>query len=308
MSIESSLIDLRQNTDFMRHVSAWQEIPARRGVYEPFPPTLEPRLVQALQQRGMDALYSHQAEAVTAALHGENLVIVTATASGKTLCYNLPVLDTLLRQPQARALYLFPTKALAQDQLAELETLLAAVAAAAPGGPAAQPALNVSAYDGDTPRGQRRAIRSRARILLTNPDMLHTGILPNHPQWAAWFAQLRFIVLDELHTYRGVFGSHVANVLRRLRRICQFYGSAPQFICTSATIGNPQELAERLLAAPVRLIARDGAPQGARHVVLYNPPVVDRALGVRRSSVLEAEQVAAAFLAHGVQTDRKSVV
>jgi len=302
MSIESSLVDLRQNTDFMRHVSAWQEIPARAGAYEPFPPTLEPRLVQALQQRGMHALYSHQAEAVTAALQGENLVIVTATASGKTLCYNLPVLDTLLRQPQARALYLFPTKALAQDQLAELEALLAAVAAAAPGGPAAQPALNVSAYDGDTPRGQRRAIRSRARILLTNPDMLHTGILPNHPQWAAWFAHLRFIVLDELHTYRGVFGSHVANVLRRLRRICQFYGSAPQFICTSATIGNPQELAERLLAAPVRLIARDGAPQGARHVVLYNPPVVDRALGVRRSSVLEAEQVAAAFLAHGVQT------
>ncbi len=299
MSIEECLTDLRQDADFMRHVTAWQEIPARSGAFKPFPPSLEPRLLQALQQRGVRALYSHQAEAVEAAQRGENPVIVTATASGKTLCYNLPVLDTLLRQSQARALYLFPTKALAQDQLAELDDLLhAASAEARP----AQPLIGVATYDGDTPRGQRRAIRSRARILLTNPDMLHTGILPNHPQWAAWFAQLRFIVLDELHTYRGVFGSHVANVLRRVRRICQFYGSAPQFICTSATIGNPQELAEQLLAAPVRLIERDGAPQGARHVVLYNPPVVDQALGLRRSSVLEADRVAAAFLARGVQT------
>jgi DEAD/DEAH box helicase domain-containing protein len=279
----------------MRNITTWQEIPARASQVAPFPPTLEPRLAQALMQRGLTYLYTHQAEALTAAQAGANLVIVTATASGKTLCYNLPVLDTLLRQPQARALYLFPTKALAQDQLAELDALLHAASLA-------QPVVGVATYDGDTPRGQRRTIRSRARLLLTNPDMLHTGILPNHPQWAAWFAQLRFIVLDELHTYRGVFGSHVANVLRRLRRICQFYGSEPQFICTSATIGNPQELAERLLAAPVRLIDRDGAPQGARHVILYNPPVVDRALGMRRSSVLEAERVAAAFLAHGVQT------
>ena len=299
MSIEECLTDLRQDADFMRHVTAWQEIPARSGIFKPFPSSLEPRLTQALHKRGVHALYSHQAEAVDAAQRGENPVIVTATASGKTLCYNLPVLDTLLRQPQARALYLFPTKALAQDQLAELNDLLhAASAEARP----AQPLIGVATYDGDTPRGQRGAIRSRARLLLTNPDMLHTGILPNHPQWAAWFAQLRFIVLDELHTYRGVFGSHVANVLRRVRRICQFYGSAPQFICTSATIGNPRELAEQLIAAPVRLIEDDGAPQGARHVVLYNPPVVDRALGLRRSSVLEADRAAAAFLAHGVQT------
>ena len=300
MSIEDCLAELRQDADFMRQVTAWQELPARAGQFAPIPAALDPRLRQALQQRGLTHLYTHQAEALEIALRGENPVIVTATASGKTLCYNLPVLHTLLQQPQGRAIYLFPTKALAQDQLAELNTLLTTLHAAE-SGPTAAP-IRASTYDGDTPAGQRRTIRSQARILLTNPDMLHTGILPNHPSWAAWFTHLRFIVLDELHTYRGVFGSHVANVLRRLRRLCQFYGSAPQFICTSATIGNPQELAERLLEAPVRLLDRDGSPQGTRHVVLYNPPVVDRELGLRRSSVLEAERLAAHFLAHEVQT------
>lgn len=296
MGIEQCLAQLRQDAEFMRGVTAWQEIPARPGQMAPLPPALHPQLVQALQRRQIGQLYAHQAEAFELALAGAHLVIVTGTASGKTLCYNLPALQALLQQPQAHALYLFPTKALAQDQLAELERFLAAAA-----GPNPLPAVSV--YDGDTPRGQRRAIRSRARLLLTNPDMLHAGILPQHTSWAPWFSNLRFVVLDELHTYRGVFGSHVANVLRRLRRICRFYGSDPQFICTSATIGNPQELAARLLeVAPVRLIARDGAPQSARHIILYNPPIVDRDLGLRRSSAAEAERLVAAFLTHDVQT------
>ena len=300
MSIENCLANLRQDADFMRQVTAWQDLPARAGQFAAIPPALDPRLAHALQQRGLSRLYTHQAAALETALAGENPVIVTATASGKTLCYNLPVLHTLLQQPQAHAIYLFPTKALAQDQLAELNAFLTALRAAE-SGPTTAP-IRASTYDGDTPAAQRRAIRSQARILLTNPDMLHAGILPNHPSWAAWFTHLRFIVLDELHTYRGVFGSHVANVLRRLRRLCQFYGSAPQFICTSATIGNPQALAEKLLEAPVRLLDRDGSPQGTRTVVLYNPPVVDRDLGLRRSSVLEAERLAAHFLAADVQT------
>ncbi len=295
MSLEACLAALRDNADFMRQVTAWHEIPPRPGRYAPFPPDLDLRLIQRLADRGITQLYTHQGQALAAARGGENVVVVTATASGKTLCYNLPVLDTLLRDPLARALYLFPTKALAQDQLTELHTLLATR-------DRASAAIPVATYDGDTPKSQRRAVRTTARLILSNPDMLHAGILPHHPQWATFFANLRFVIIDELHTYRGVFGSHVANVLRRLRRICAFYGTQPQFICTSATIANPQELAQHLLEAPVRLIDDDGAPRGARHVILYNPPLIDRALGLRRSSVLEAERVAGTFLEHQVQT------
>jgi len=321
MSIEECLTDLRQDADFMRHVTAWQEIPARSGIFKPFPSSLEPRLTQALHKRGVHALYSHQAEAVDAAQRGENPVIVTATASGKTLCYNLPVLDTLLRQPQARALYLFPTKALAQDQLAELNDLLhAASAEARP----AQPLIGVATYDGDTPRGQRGAIRSRARLLLTNPDMLHMGILPYHTQWAAFLGGLRWVVVDEMHTYRGVFGSHVANVLRRLRRMCAHYGSAPQFICCSATSANPREHIQALIGAPVTLVEEDGAPQGSREFVLWNPPVIEdrgrrtedggRSMfsssvfrlpsdsGRRRSTNIETANLLAALVRAGVKT------
>ena len=247
------------------------------------------------QTRGIEALYTHQAEAVAAALTGAHVAVVTPAASGKTLCYNLPILHRLLANPGARALYLFPTKALAQDQLAELQEFIRLSA------PIRCP---VSTYDGDTPSSQRAKIRDAARIILSNPDMLHAGILPQHPRWAAFFANLTAVVIDEMHVYRGVFGSHMANVMRRLRRICRFYGSNPQFILASATIANPADLAERLVEAPVTVIGpeRDGAPQGEKHVLFYNPPLLDPSLGIRRSSSLEAADLAAHFLAHDVQT------
>ncbi len=283
----------------MRNVTAWHQTPARPADTKPLPAELHPALAQAMRSRGIDALYSHQAAAWQAALAGRNFVVATATASGKTLCYNLPVAQALLADPNARALYLFPTKALAHDQLAELSALqLSIVNCQLSIGNCLRPA----AYDGDTPQRDRARIRREARIVLTNPDMLHTGILPHHPQWAELLAGLRYVVLDELHTYRGVFGSHVANVLRRLQRICRFHGSDPRFLCASATLANPRELAERLVDAPVTLIDEDGSPQGERHFIFYNPPVVDAELGLRRSSLLEAEGVAATLLAHDVQT------
>src|SRR5262249_28519656 len=199
----------------------------------PIPDGVDPRLADALRARGIEALYSHQAQAFELLAKGGHCVVVTPTASGKTLCYNLPVLQALLADPAARALYLFPTKALAQDQLAELEELARAL-----------PELRIHTYDGDTPQDARRAVRARANLVLSNPDMLHSGILPHHTKWVALFQTLRYVIIDELHTYRGVFGSHLANVLRRLHRVCRHYGAAPQFVCASATIANPQELAE----------------------------------------------------------------
>jgi DEAD/DEAH box helicase domain-containing protein len=278
----------------MRNVTTWRRLPAQPAVYAPFPPGLDARLAAALADRGVTQLYRHQAAAVAAALRGEHVAVVTPAASGKTLCYNLPVLHRLLADPAARALYLFPTKALAQDQLAALTELsgdLALVGGAA-------------TYDGDTPSGQRTKIRDNARIILSNPDMLHAGILPQHTRWAGFFANLRVVVIDEMHAYRGVFGSHVANVLRRLRRICRFYGNEPQFIFASATIANPGELAGRLAEAPVTVIGpeQNGAPQGERNIVLYNPPIVDASLGIRRSAAQEAATWAAHFVDHGVQT------
>jgi DEAD/DEAH box helicase domain-containing protein len=295
----------------MRQVAAWQRFPARSACQAGFPVALEWPLVDALRSRSIDQLYSHQATAVAAALRGEHVAVVTPTASGKTLCYNLPVLNTLLHDSSARALYLFPTKALAQDQLAELNVLLTAVerCATVPAGredrgsvPLALYPLQPATYDGDTPRADRARVRRAARLVITNPDMLHTGILPHHIRWAELFANLRYVVLDELHSYRGVFGSHVANVLRRLRRICEFHGSQPQFICCSATIANPQQHAERLLEADVTLVDDDGSPKGEKHFLLYNPPLVDRELGIRRSYLLEARSIAGRLLDSGVQT------
>ena len=296
--LSSLLQALRMDGDFTRNVTAWWRAPARPARVVPLPEHLDARLREALAFRGVTGLYTHQAVALQAAGRGEHVAVVTPAASGKTLCYNLPVLDALLRDPAARALYIFPTKALAQDQLAELNALCTAL----PASPfRASPA---AIYDGDTPAAQRRAIRQTARIVITNPDMLHLGILPQHTNWGDFLANLRFVVLDEMHTYRGVFGSHVANVLRRLRRLCRFYDSRPQFVCASATIANPQELAEKLLEAPVTLVGEEenGAPMGEKHFILYNPPLVDRALGLRRSAVLEAQRLAADFIAHGVQT------
>jgi DEAD/DEAH box helicase domain-containing protein len=263
------------------------------------PADLDPRLAAALRSRGIDALYSHQAAAWQAAQAGQNFVVTTSTASGKILCYNLSVAQALLGDADARALYLFPTKALAQDQLAELAAIQLSIVNCQL---SIVNSLRPATYDGDTPQRERGRIRREARIVLTNPDMLHTGILPHHPQWAELLGGLRYVVLDELHTYRGVFGSHVANVLRRLQRLCRFYGSDPRFLCASATLANPQELAQRLIDAPVTLLDDDGSPQGERHFVFYNPPIVDRELGLRRSSLLEAEAIAATLLAHDVQT------
>ncbi|HEV8673868.1 MAG TPA: DEAD/DEAH box helicase [Methylomirabilota bacterium] len=255
------------------------------------PDTVDPRLADALRSRGIEALYSHQARALELLAKGGHCVVVTPTASGKTLCYNLPVLQALLTDPSARALYLFPTKALAQDQLAELEELARAL-----------PELRIHTYDGDTPQDARRAVRARANLVLSNPDMLHAGILPHHTKWVALFQNLRYVIIDELHTYRGVFGSHLANVLRRLHRVCRHYGTAPQFVCASATIANPQELAERLIGQPVGLVSENGAPSGAKVLVFYNPPVVNAELGIRRPYLKEAARLASPFLKHGIST------
>jgi len=289
-----TLSRLRLDRHFIENVTAWERLPAREARYAPFPASLDSKITAALRTRNINALYIHQAQAIEAAQRGENVAVVTGTASGKTLCYNLPVLQTLLTTPEARALYLFPTKALAQDQANELAQFASV--------PRSGPSSFVHVYDGDTPQSQRSTIRKSAGVLISNPDMLHTGILPHHTRWADWFANLKYIVLDELHVYRGVFGSHMANVLRRLRRICAFYGSSPQFICASATIANPQELAEKLIEAPVTLVNEDGSPRAEKHFILYNPPLIDPALGLRRSYLLETQRLAGEFLADEVQT------
>jgi DEAD/DEAH box helicase domain-containing protein len=279
-------------------VTAVRRIPAAAAQYAPFPDGpgalgVDARLVEALRTKGIEQLYTHQAEAMTHALAGRSVVIITPTASGKTLCYNGPVLSSILRDPSARALYLFPTKALAQDQLAELHALSELVGGETP--------IGVFTYDGDTPSDARRAIRTRAHIVLSNPDMLHSGILPHHPRWAKLFENLRYVVIDELHAYRGVFGSHLGNILRRLHRVCRHYGSDPTFICTSATIANPVELAERLTERPMTLVNTSGAPRGEKFFLFVNPPVVNQQLGIRRSYLSEARRVTLEFLKRKLQ-------
>src|SRR4051812_18691082 len=254
----------------------------------PLPDSLHPALVEALARTGIDELYSHQAEAYESAMRGDTIV-TTGTASGKSLAFNLPVLDTLARDPRARALYLYPTKALAQDQARKLHELRA-------------PFLRHAIYDGDTPRDERRAIRARSNLILTNPDMLNVGVLPHHKQWGDVLANLAWIVVDEAHVYRGVFGSHVANVLRRLRRLARAYGTEPRFVLTSATIANPEELGERLIGRPVALVDRDGAPQAERLVAMWNPPLVDRATGARVSALSEAAGLLADLVEREVRT------
>jgi DEAD/DEAH box helicase domain-containing protein len=288
------------------HVTAVRRLPAIAAQWAPFPETLDPRLAQALISRGVHQLYTHQAEAVEHAVSGRHVVVITPTASGKTLCYNAPVLNAILQDPASRALYLFPTKALAQDQLAELQGLCETIETIGTGqgqgsGGEASPAIGVSTYDGDTPQDARRTIRSRAHIVLSNPDMLHAGILPHHPRWAKLFENLRYVVIDELHAYRGVFGSHLCNVLRRLRRVCRHYGSDPVFLCSSATIANPRDLAERLTERPFEIVERSGAPRGEKFFVFVNPPVVNRQLGIRRSYLSEARRVAGEFLKRNLQ-------
>jgi DEAD/DEAH box helicase domain-containing protein len=288
-------------SEYAGEITLDHTIPASAAVFAPLPSDLRPELAAALRRRGVERLYSHQAESYTAVSNGRHLVVVTPTASGKTLCYNLPVLQRLLEDPEKRALYVYPTKALAQDQLAELAALKAGLPAGrAQGG---QIEIRVDTYDGDTPPGRRTAIREGGHIVMTNPDMLHTGLLPHHTRWRRLFSSLEFVVIDELHTYRGLFGSQVANVIRRLKRICAFYGAHPTFICASATIRNPLELARRLLEEEdIALVDRSGAPRGERRLIFYNPPFVNRELGVRRSSMLEARRIAAPWIRGGVQT------
>jgi DEAD/DEAH box helicase domain-containing protein len=279
--------------NFQGDVTLDHVIPASDARFAPLPDDLRPELARALAGRGVERLYSHQADAYNAVRRGRHLVVVTPTASGKTLCYNLPVLQRLLQQPERRALYLFPTKALAQDQLAELSALKHGLPID----------LRVDTYDGDTSPGRRTAIREGGHVVMTNPDMLHAGLLPHHTRWRRLFSSLDFVVIDELHMYRGLFGSQVANVIRRLKRICAFYGSSPTFICTSATIANPLQLAQKLLEEEnIELVERNGAPRGERRLIFYNPPLLNREMGVRRSSMLEARRIAAPWIRAGVQT------
>lgn len=269
-----------------------RQIPARDAQFRPMPGWVTSDLSEAYGGKGIKELYSHQAVTAELVRQGKNVVVVTPTASGKTLCYNLPVLNAVLENPDTRALYLFPTKALAQDQLTELHDLATRL----------NDCVGVHTYDGDTPSDARKAIRERGHIVLTNPDMLHTGILPQHTKWMRLFENLCYIVIDELHTYRGVFGSHLANVLRRLRRVARFYGSSPQFICCSATIANPEELASELIEADVEVIEENGAPAGEKIFIFYNPPMVNRNLGIRRSYINESTRVANELLHRQLQT------
>lgn len=292
---QSSAVDsILRDPAFSHSIVLERCLEASEGLFAPFPEGLDVRLVRALASKGVDVLYSHQAEVWASVRSGRHTVVVTPTASGKTLCYNLPTIQTLLEDESARALYLFPTKALSQDQQAELNELVGAEAAALP--------IKVCTYDGDTPDSLRTAARDTGRIIVSNPDMLHAGILPNHPKWIKFFSNLKYIVIDEAHAYRGVFGSHVSNVIRRLRRIALFYNSNPTFILCSATIGNPQELAETLIGKPVVLVDRNGAPRGEKRIVLYNPPLIDAVQGIRRSVVTESRNWTLAFLRAGIKT------
>ena len=293
--VESALKEIAEkfrNSRAQGGVTAIKHFPAREARTAPLPSTLPPRLVEVLKSRGFASLYTHQALSCTLASEGKNLVVVTPTASGKTLCYNLPILSELIANPEARALYLFPTKALSQDQLVELNRWTEQLG----------DEVRTFTYDGDTPQDARKAIRSRGNLVITNPDMLHAGILPHHTKWQRLFENLRYVVIDELHYYRGVLGSHLANVLRRLKRVAKFYGSTPQFICTSATIANPQDLATRILEEDVTLIDDNGAPSAEKYFVCYNPPVVNQQLGIRRSYLNETRRLAKTFLSRGLQT------
>ncbi|WP_404403444.1 DEAD/DEAH box helicase [Jeotgalibacillus malaysiensis] len=284
--------NFKQNREISDQIIKWHTIEPKEAVYAPLPDRVHPDLVKALERRGIGQLYSHQAEAFEAVNNGHSITAVTPTASGKTLCYNLPVIHQIMKEQHSRALYIFPTKALAQDQKTELNELLEL----------AEASINSYTYDGDTPAGIRQKVRKAGHIVITNPDMLHSAILPHHTKWVSLFENLKYVVIDELHIYRGVFGSHVANVIKRLKRICKFYGSDPIFICTSATIANPKELAENLTGNKMELINRNGAPSAKKHFVFYNPPVVNHQMNIRRSATLEVRRIAGLLLKEKIQT------
>jgi len=292
LSLEQVLDRLRTDSDIGENIVHWEVIPPRPAQFADPPGTLDPRLSGVLARRGITRLYSHQTTAIEAVAAGKNVVVVTPTASGKTLCYNLPVLDAILKNPSARALYMFPTKALSQDQLAELHGFITDL----------NEPISTYTFDGDTPQEARRRVRHSGHIVITNPDMLHAGVLPHHTHWIKLFENLKYIVIDELHSYRGVFGSHLGNVLRRLKRICEFYGSKPQFILCSATIANPGELAATITGEPVVTVDNNGAPSGQKHFLIYNPPVINEQLGIRRSALNETSRIAEWFLLNSIQT------
>ncbi|MGN0863723.1 MAG: DEAD/DEAH box helicase, partial [Stenotrophomonas koreensis] len=290
-SRDGALLGQRLSRRYADRVTGSFTIPGREGRYAPIPDDLPEALKAALKARGISQLYAHQAQAWEASQRGEHVAIVTPTASGKSLCYTLPVVSAAMRG-QAKALYLFPTKALAQDQVAELLEL----------NRAGDLGLKAFTFDGDTPGDARQAIRLHGDIVVSNPDMLHQAILPHHTKWAQFFENLRYVVIDEIHTYRGVFGSHVTNVLRRLKRICAFYGVQPQFILCSATIGNPHAHAQALVEETITAITESGAPTGDKHVLLWNPPVVNADLGLRASARSQANRIARIAIKSGLKT------
>ncbi len=292
MNLTQLIGQLRDNPAFMENVSHWETIPPKEAVYEPFPDSMHPGIPPVLASRGIYRLYSHQRQAFDLIAQGKNVCVVTPTASGKTMCYNLPVLNRILAEPDARALYLFPTKALSADQVSELYELIEAMGVD----------IKTYTYDGDTPAAARRAVRQAGHIVVTNPDMLHSGILPHHTKWVKLFENLRYIVIDEIHAYRGVFGSNLANVIRRLLRLCRFYGSNPQFICCSATIANPGELARILTGQDMELIDQSGAASGEKHIVFYNPPIINRQLGIRKSALQETLKIASMLVDNDIST------
>ena len=292
MNLDQLIGRLRTDRAFMDCVTEWRTLPATEGRYEPLPDDMDPRLCDVLRARGIHRLYCHQAECFRLAQEGRDFVVVTPTASGKTLCYNLPVVSAILKNNDARALYLFPTKALSADQVSGLYDMIEALGVD----------IKTYTYDGDTQAAARKAIREAGHIVVTNPDMLHANILPHHTRWVKLFENLEYIVIDELHTYRGVFGSHLANVLRRLMRLCAFYGSHPRFILCSATIANPVELASQLTGREIAAVTENGAPMGERHFVFYNPPVVNRQLGIRRGVVNEVRRIAEGLLRNAIPT------
>ncbi|MEH7885858.1 DEAD/DEAH box helicase [Bacillus sp. JJ1609] len=291
-SLQEILTELKVSESVKRNIVHWHTIEEKEAQTKEMPEDLSGILKNALERRGISRLYTHQKSSYEQIMGGQSIVAVTPTASGKTLCYNLPVLQSIISDPNARALYMFPTKALAQDQKSEINELIQE----------AELSINSYTYDGDTPSNIRQKVRRAGHIVITNPDMLHSAILPHHTKWVSLFENLKYVVIDELHIYRGVFGSHVANVIRRLKRICNYYGSNPVFICTSATIANPLELAEGLTEKDMVLIDNNGAPSGRKHFLFYNPPVVNIPLNVRRSATLETRRLAGEFLKNKIQT------
>ncbi len=292
LSLAEWLARIHNDRRFKENARSITHIPASPGCFAPYPEWVNPGLCAVLERRGITRLYSHQARAVELIVQGRDVVLVTPTASGKTLCYNLPVLQKILEEPETRAMYLFPTKALANDQMNDLHGLISDLKAD----------IKTFTYDGDTPDDARQAIRKQAHVVVTNPDMLHTGILPHHTKWQKLFANLKYVVVDELHVYRGVFGSHLTNVFRRLKRVCRFYGQDPVFVCCSATVANPREHAENLLEREVVLIEESGAPRAEKTFILYNPPMVNRELGIRQSALTPARQIAASLIENKIQT------